>query len=68
MASGPKPNLALEINGKLAAAHFDEDGMMRIRQLGVNHVIMGGPKIPWETSEIPRTSIVSKVPDWRSEI
>jgi mannonate dehydratase len=51
-ASGPRPNLALEINGKLAAAPFEEDGMMRIRQLGVNHVIMGGPKIPWETSEI----------------
>ena len=50
--SRPFPNLALEINGKLAAAPFDEEGMMRIKQLGVNHVIMGGPKIPWDASEI----------------
>ncbi len=48
----PVPNIALEINGKLAAAAFDETGMGRIRQLGVNHVIMGGPEIPWETGQI----------------
>src|SRR5689334_17233592 len=47
-----KPNLALEITGKLAAAPFTETGMRRIKQLGVNHVIMGGPPIPWETSQI----------------
>jgi mannonate dehydratase len=46
------PHIALEINGKLAAAHFDEAGMRRIKQLGVNHVIMGGPEIPWEESQI----------------
>jgi hypothetical protein len=45
-------HIALEINGKLAAAHFDEAGMRRIKQLGVNHVIMGGPEIPWEESQI----------------
>jgi mannonate dehydratase len=47
-----KPNLALEINGKLAAAQPDETGMRRIKQLGVNHVIIGGPEIPWEESQI----------------
>jgi mannonate dehydratase len=47
-----KPHIALEINGKLAAAPFDETGMRRIKQLGVNHVIIGGPEIPWETGQI----------------
>jgi mannonate dehydratase len=47
-----KPNICLEINGKLAAAPTDETGMRRVKQLGVNHVIMGGPAIPWETDQI----------------
>ncbi len=46
------PGLALEINGKLAAAPPDEAGMRRIRQLGITHVIMGGPPIPWEKSQL----------------
>ena len=46
------PNLALEINGKLAAAPYTEAGMQRIKQLGVNHVIMGGPPIPWKAGQI----------------
>lgn len=46
------PNLCLEINGKLAAADLDETGMRRVKQLGVNHVIMGGPPIPWEETQI----------------
>jgi mannonate dehydratase len=46
------PNIALEINGKLAAARQDEAGMRRIRQLGVDHVIMGGPPIPWTKEQI----------------
>ena len=47
-----KPNICLEINGKLAAAQTDETGTRRVKQLGVNHVIMGGPAIPWEESQI----------------
>ena len=46
------PKLCLEINGVLAAGHLDETGMRRVKQLGVNHVAMGGPTIPWEESQI----------------
>ena len=47
-----KPNICLEINGKLAAAPTDDTGMRRVKQLGVNHVIMGGPPIPWDQNQI----------------
>jgi mannonate dehydratase len=30
----------------------DEAGMRRLRQIGVDHVLMGGPPIPWQESEI----------------
>jgi mannonate dehydratase len=30
----------------------DEAGMRRIKQIGVDHVLMGGPRIPWEEAEI----------------
>ena len=46
------PKLALEISGGLQAAAADEAGMRRIKQLGVDDVIMGGPAIPWEESAI----------------
>ena len=46
------PKLCLEINGVLAAGHLDETGMRRVKQLGVNHVAMGGPTIPWEERQI----------------
>ena len=49
------PHLALEINGRLAAAPFDKEGMRWVKQLGVNHVIMGGPPIPWKETEIRST-------------
>ncbi|HXW14780.1 MAG TPA: mannonate dehydratase [Terriglobia bacterium] len=50
---GPEtPKLCLEINGGLAAGHLDEAGMRRVKQLGVNHVAMGGPAIPWQESQI----------------
>lgn len=29
-----------------------EAGMRRVKQLGVDHVLMGGPRIPWEESQI----------------
>ncbi|MGA3324660.1 MAG: hypothetical protein ABSF45_09305 [Terriglobia bacterium] len=46
------PKICLEINGKVAAGNLDETGMRRVKQLGVNHVAMGGPEIPWEESQI----------------
>ena len=60
------PKLALELSnsgpvatspgtrpmGNLAAARFDEAGMRRVKQLGVNHIIMGGPPIPWREQDI----------------
>jgi len=50
---GPEtPKICLELNGKVAAGNLDETGMRRVKQLGVNHVAMGGPEIPWEESQI----------------
>lgn len=46
------PHICLEINGRLAAASSDESGWRRVKQLGVDHVVMGGPSIPWEGSEL----------------
>ena len=34
------------------AATLDEDGMRRIKQIGVDHVLGGGPKIPWSEADI----------------
>jgi mannonate dehydratase len=38
--------------GNLAIGPLDEATMRRVKQLGVNHVLMGGPRIPWEESDI----------------
>lgn len=46
------PKICLELSGKVGAPRFDETGMRRVKQLGVNHVIMGGPPIPWEEGQI----------------
>jgi mannonate dehydratase len=47
------PKICLEIGGgSLAAGTLDEAGMRRVKQLGVDYVVMGGPKIPWEEAEI----------------
>ena len=43
-SSGPKICL-----GTLAR---DEAGMRRVKQLGVDHVLRGGPKIPWQEADI----------------
>ncbi len=42
------PKICLE----LSAARVDEAAMRRIKQIGVNHVLAGGPPIPWEESQI----------------
>jgi mannonate dehydratase len=47
------PKICLEMgNGSLAAGKLDEAGMRRIKQLGVDHVLMGGPPIPWSEGQI----------------
>jgi mannonate dehydratase len=50
---GAAPRLCLEMGGgSLSAGRLDPAGMRRIKQLGVNDVLMGGPRIPWEESRI----------------
>ena len=51
---GPNtPKICLETGaGGLAAGGFDEAGMRRIKQLGVDYVLTGGPRIPWQEDEI----------------
>ena len=33
-------------------ATLDEPGMRRVKQIGVDHVLMGGPRIPWDEAEV----------------
>src|SRR5919201_328757 len=50
------PKLCLEMGGgNLAAGTLSEAGMRRVKQLGVDHVLMGGPPIPWQESDIRST-------------
>ncbi|HEY3838381.1 MAG TPA: mannonate dehydratase [Bryobacteraceae bacterium] len=60
------PKLALELSltgpmptspgtrpmGNIAIGQLDDNGMRRVKQLGVNHVLMTGPALPWPESEI----------------
>jgi mannonate dehydratase len=46
------PKICLELSGNLQAAGSDDAGMRRVKQLGVDHVAMGGPAIPWQETEI----------------
>ena len=47
------PKICLEAGaGSLAAGTIDEAGLRKIKQLGVDHVLTGGPKIPWEESRL----------------
>ncbi len=51
----PLPKIALELSPSgpnFATAALDEVGMRRLKQLGVNDVMMGGPPIPWQESEL----------------
>jgi mannonate dehydratase len=48
VAEGPEtPKLCLGV-----PANLDEAGMRRIKQIGVDYVLMGGPPIPWQESEL----------------
>ena len=42
--SGPKITLWLN--------NLEEATLRRVKQLGVDHVCMGGPKIPWTTEKL----------------
>jgi mannonate dehydratase len=47
------PKIALELSpGALSAGKLDQAGMRRVKQLGVDHVLMGGPPIPWGEEDI----------------
>jgi mannonate dehydratase len=47
------PKLCLEVGvGGLAAGTIDDAGCRRVKQLGVDHVLSGGPPIPWEEGRI----------------
>ena len=51
--SAGTPKICLEIGaGALAAGAMDDAGMRRIKQLGVNYVIAGMARIPWEEAEL----------------
>jgi len=43
----PLPKLCLGIG-----SNADEKQMRRYVQIGINHVLMGGPRIPWKEEEI----------------
>src|SRR5262249_24302842 len=47
------PKICLEMgDGLLAAGALSESGMRRVKQLGVDHVLMGGPAIPWQEKDV----------------
>jgi mannonate dehydratase len=53
-AEGPgTPKICLEMGDSgLSAGRPDDAGIRRIKQLGVDHVLMGGPPIPWREEQI----------------
>jgi mannonate dehydratase len=47
------PKICLQIgDGGLSAGAIGAAGMRRVKQLGVDHVLTGGPRIPWEESRL----------------
>ena len=49
------PKIALELSrvgSYFATGTVDEAGMRRVKQLGVNDVLMGGPPIPWREPDL----------------
>lgn len=49
------PKIALELSPTgpyFATGTLDESGTRRLKQLGVNDVLMGGPPIPWQESDL----------------
>jgi len=47
------PKLCLEMGaGGLSIGSIDEAGCRKVKQLGVDHVLTGGPPIPWEETRL----------------
>ena len=47
------PKIALEVGaGGLSSGRLDPAGMRRVKQLGVNHVLTGGPRLPWQEEQL----------------
>jgi mannonate dehydratase len=46
------PRICLQISREGAVGLVDETDMRRVKQLGVDHVAMVGPKIPWDESQL----------------
>jgi mannonate dehydratase len=41
-----------KIAGPLAFANLSEQSMRNLKQIGVDHVLMGGPRIPWKEEDL----------------
>ena len=53
LPEGPEtPKICLQIERRFSAGQLDDTVVRRVTQLGVNHVAMSGPAIPWEESQI----------------
>lgn len=47
------PKICLEAGaGSLSAGTIDAAGLRKIKQLGVDHVLTGGPRIPWDEAQL----------------
>ena len=46
------PKICLQINAHGAGWDVDETDMRQVKQLGVNHVAMIGPQIPWDRTQL----------------
>src|SRR5580704_18871080 len=47
------PKICLEAGvGGLSAGTIDEAGCRKIKQLGVDYVLTGGPRIPWDENQL----------------
>src|ERR1700693_5093579 len=40
------------ISAPIARQNLDEAAIRRVRQIGVNYVLTGGPQIPWDEAEL----------------
>lgn len=51
---GPNtPKICLEMGaGGLSAGNVDDAGIRRIKQIGVDYVLSGGPRIPWDEAHL----------------
>src|SRR5438270_13154264 len=47
------PKICLEMGaGSLSAGGFDDAGLRKVKQLGVDYVLSGGGRIPWEEARL----------------